>query len=522
MSSQHLSGNTPTVTAGALAGHLLTMETDRRTARVAPAEQAEREAMALDRPDLQARARLVAADALARNGDLAAAAPILDQVNAWAIEHGDPYVLARSHFLLSILHTCIGDLAEARRHASLSVDHLPDDTPPRIRGAHLVVLAMSLDGVPGAEAARYHAEALDIAAAAGDHEVSRAVLNNMAYAAYQEGDTTAAVALVERLRGLVGRARIALRPADLDTVARVEMLRGGYAEAERILLPLVQDEPAEWNAESDMLPEILLTLAEAQRQLGAGDRAQVSLDRCRTLCAERGLVGVAVRARREQARLYAAAGRYREAYEEHCRYDSEAQELRADEREAQARLTQLVFESREGRRDTARFRDMALRDPLTGLYNRRFVDGQLPALVDRAAHDGHPLSVALVDVDFFKRINDTLSHEMGDRVLQKVAALLTEAIDEPATVARLGGEEFVLVIPGDDAGEALGRCERIRHTVHRYPWRALTGQLPVTVSIGVTTVTGAGTTPASLLSQADRNLYAAKRSGRNRVLGDPA
>ncbi|MGI5177146.1 diguanylate cyclase [Dactylosporangium sp. CA-152071] len=513
---------TAVISADRVAAVVLGMEVDRRTADREQAEAAERAAVELGRDDLAARARLVIADALARGGELTASAPLLHEVHRWAVLENDQYVLARTHFLLSILHTCLGDNAQARRHALMSVDHLPDHVPPLIRGAHLVILALSVDVVSRADAAPYHAEALDIAAAAGDHELSRSVLNNMAYAAYQAGDADAAGELVERMRRLVERTGVQLRPPDLDTVARVQLLQGRFEEAERTLLPLVDPASTRRDAEGNMLPEVLLTLAEAQRLAGALDRAGATVDRCRALSEQRGMVDVGARARRELARLHAASGRFREAYEEQCRYDEESQALRSAEREEQARLAQLVFESREGQRETVRFREMALRDALTGLYNRRFVDAQLPALLSRAEQRGEAVSAALVDIDFFKRINDTLSHEVGDLVLQRVASVMAGAVDEPATVARLGGEEFVIVLPGAGAEEAVARCERVRSAIQRHPWPELTGDLPVTVSIGVSSTPDGRITSAALLSQADRNLYAAKRSGRNRVLADPS
>ncbi|GAA2365229.1 GGDEF domain-containing protein [Dactylosporangium salmoneum] len=526
------------VPAERLTAEVLGMEVDRRAAEHGRALAAERAAIELGRPELAARAKLVAADALCRGGDPAGAAPLLHEVHRWAVRENEPYVLARCNFLLSILHTCLGDNAEARRHALLAVDHLPDYVPALIRGSHLVNLALCVDVISRADAAPYHAEALDIAAAAGDHDLSRAVLNNMAYAAYCDGDADAAGELAERMRRLAERTGVELRPPDLDTIARVLMLQGRHAEAELTLLPLVDPDARRCDVEGNMLPEVLLTLAESQRLAGALDRAAATIERCLRLCAERGMADTGARARRELAQLHATHGRWREAYEEQCRYDAESQALRSAEREERARLTQLVFESREGRREAARFREMALRDALTGLYNRRFVDAQLPALLARAAERGIPMSAALVDVDFFKRINDTLSHETGDLVLQRIAGLLAAEVDEPATVARLGGEEFVVVLPDSGGDDALTRCERLRRAVQDHDWSELTADLPVTVSIGVSTAwfgsTGAephragagaardGLTAAALLSQADRNLYAAKRSGRNRVLADPS
>jgi diguanylate cyclase (GGDEF)-like protein len=135
--------------------------------------------------------------------------------------------------------------------------------------------------------------------------------------------------------------------------------------------------------------------------------------------------------------------------------------------------------------------------------------------------------VALVDVDHFKRVNDSCSHEVGDRVLQAVAELLDGMAppgtdgDDVSFVARMGGEEFLLVLAGSDPAAAEAHLESVRRTVAAHPWAELTGDLPVTVSIGATSAAGlADPTPADLLGRADRRLYEAKRAGRNRVVGD--
>jgi two-component system cell cycle response regulator len=158
---------------------------------------------------------------------------------------------------------------------------------------------------------------------------------------------------------------------------------------------------------------------------------------------------------------------------------------------------------------------MAYRDALIGLHNRRYVTEHLPAILDAVA----PVSLAIVDLDHFKRINDTLSHDTGDAVLRQVSALLAEAADdEPAVAARLGGEEFLLVLPGIDAAEAVRRCERLRHRIRGYAWRPITGDITVTTSIGLATSHCGDSTMADLLARADENLYAAKRAGRDRVV----
>jgi diguanylate cyclase (GGDEF)-like protein len=183
---------------------------------------------------------------------------------------------------------------------------------------------------------------------------------------------------------------------------------------------------------------------------------------------------------------------------------------------------QAVFEANEARRATEHFREMAHRDALTGLYNRRYVNERLPALLGEAASRRGPISVAIADLDHFKRINDTLSHATGDSVLQHIGVLLQEVATGPVIAARMGGEEFLLIFPGMDGAEATRCCELLRLRVRTYAWQPVTGALPVTTSIGVTTAIDGRATVSALLSQADRNLYAAKRAGRDRVVADLA
>jgi diguanylate cyclase (GGDEF)-like protein len=163
---------------------------------------------------------------------------------------------------------------------------------------------------------------------------------------------------------------------------------------------------------------------------------------------------------------------------------------------------------------------MAHRDALTGLYNRRYVNERLPALLSEAVAQRTPLSMAILDLDHFKRINDTLSHSTGDTVLQEVSELLNDSVSGPMIVARIGGEEFLLLLPGMDAAEAAECCERLRLRIRAHAWESLTGTLPVTMSIGVTTTPDGRASSSTLLSLADRNLYVAKREGRDRVVAD--
>ncbi|MEV4142958.1 GGDEF domain-containing protein [Amycolatopsis sp. NPDC049691] len=158
-------------------------------------------------------------------------------------------------------------------------------------------------------------------------------------------------------------------------------------------------------------------------------------------------------------------------------------------------------------------RDGSLRDALTSSYNRRYLDERLSGpFADRQPG---PLGIALVDLDRFKRVNDTYGHLVGDRVLRRVADLLQEKLPPDGFCARYGGEEFVLWLPGVDAGHAVEIVDAARVRVARHPWSELQPGLRVTISAGLAHE-GSGA-PARQLRSADDLLYAAKRAGRNKV-----
>ena len=506
----------------ALAATLLELElsgvSEFRTVR-APAAEAQSLAEELADEEAVQRATLLRADVLLREGRVGEGGRIAHQALAWAELQDSPYVLARAHRVLSIFYRLVGDLSDALTHGVQCVASLTDDVPSGIRARHLMTLAVALDDSGSTdEGDRRSREALRIATAIGDQELALVILNNMTYSAFENGDEPAARALADRMRAASAKSGRALAANELDTVARVEMMGGRFESVEGALAGVL-DGRISVN-EGDAAAECLLTLAEARRLDGRVGEAQVALDRAILECETNGLARLRARARQEQAALHAAAGRYREAYEEHRLFHADSWALHSAERESRARAMQAVFEANEARRASEHFREMAHRDALTGLHNRRYVNERLPALLAEAAARRGPISVAIADLDHFKRINDTLSHSTGDTVLQHIGTLLAEAATGPVIAARMGGEEFLLIFPGMDAAEAAKRCELLRLRVRTHAWQPVTGSLAVTTSIGVTTAPDGRATVAALLSQADRNLYAAKRAGRDRVIAD--
>jgi two-component system cell cycle response regulator len=164
--------------------------------------------------------------------------------------------------------------------------------------------------------------------------------------------------------------------------------------------------------------------------------------------------------------------------------------------------------------------ELAVTDQLTGLHNRRYMTGQLGALVNRSARGGDPVSALMIDIDHFKKINDGFGHDIGDEVLREFAVRLASnvrAIDLPC---RYGGEEFVVIMPDTRLEDAEKIAERIRRHVAGSPFRVSGGaeSLTVTISIGVAATVGEGDNAEALLKRADEAMYTAKSTGRNAVI----
>jgi two-component system cell cycle response regulator len=164
--------------------------------------------------------------------------------------------------------------------------------------------------------------------------------------------------------------------------------------------------------------------------------------------------------------------------------------------------------------------ELAVTDQLTGLYNRRFMVGQLNPLVQRAAHGGEPVSVAMADIDFFKRINDGFGHDAGDAVLKEFALRFASNTRPMDFACRPGGEEFLVIMPNTTGDTASLAAERLRQQVAGAPFRLPDGTcIDVTVSIGVASAGIEDVNAEDLIKRADVALYQAKQNGRNRVVG---
>jgi diguanylate cyclase (GGDEF)-like protein len=259
------------------------------------------------------------------------------------------------------------------------------------------------------------------------------------------------------------------------------LARGDAATASRELTTLWQE--LEGSQQTNTLTRVHDALYRSWRALGDQARALEHLECYETL--ER---------KRVVAQLQAQSSLFVTRVEaERARLETQVERLRAAEMEADAQ-----------------------RDPLTGLGNRRYLDKQMPGILSVAARTSSPLSVALIDLDHFKSINDRFGHQVGDQVLARIADLLRANTRGSDLLVRLGGEEFLVVFADTPLPAAQEVSERLREQVQAHDWHVMAPQLAVTLSVGL--AAAAPYEMQALTEAADQALYRAKNAGRNRVM----
>jgi two-component system cell cycle response regulator len=168
--------------------------------------------------------------------------------------------------------------------------------------------------------------------------------------------------------------------------------------------------------------------------------------------------------------------------------------------------------------------EMAITDQLTGLHNRRYMSRHLDTLVNNARKNARPLAFVIMDNDFFKQVNDTYGHYIGDEVLKEFANRINANVRGLDLACRYGGEEFVVVMPDTDMSFAYSISERLRQSIETTPVKISRSPnaLNITISIGIASLEDGDASAEALLRRADQALYRAKRSGRNKVVADAA
>jgi len=167
------------------------------------------------------------------------------------------------------------------------------------------------------------------------------------------------------------------------------------------------------------------------------------------------------------------------------------------------------------------YQEQVMRDPLTGLLNRRALGRELAAEFNRARRYRRPLSAAMIDIDGFKKFNDAYGHLCGDQVLAGISGIMASHLREQDVLGRFGGEEFLALLPESGLSQALVILERLRGLVEEANWVFGAARVRVTVSIGAAEMREEDGTPEDLVRRADEELYRAKAAGRNRVSPSP-
>jgi diguanylate cyclase (GGDEF)-like protein len=438
-----------------------------------------------------------------------------------------------------------GCYAEALRHAQLAVDHADaaQDLALRVYVRRATCPIFGNVGVPDLRERIEEMLALTIDSEdAWEEAISR---NDLACFLQQQGDLCAAELELERAlaaaRRVDGANSFALGVI-YSTRADVRLLLGraepALADAERAIeLLSAADDPnpyvlgvtvrADVEARmavgqlddalkagegalgwlGDRVPQtrslILSTLASTLRAAGRLDEAYDALSRSAELERQAFRELSELQLRLERATLEAGAARQTSAA------------LAAKNRQLAEAHAELERRARKLEALQGQLQEQAERDWLTGLHNRRYFARELERLL--AEQRSGWFSLAVVDLDHFKSVNDRFGHEVGDQVLVRVAALLCEALRQPDVVVRSGGEEFLVLMPATEVNAATACCERVRQTVRDEPWEHIAAGLRVTASVGVAS-TDDPDQLAALARLADQRLYEAKRSGRDRVV----
>ena len=181
-------------------------------------------------------------------------------------------------------------------------------------------------------------------------------------------------------------------------------------------------------------------------------------------------------------------------------------------------VTDTAISHREVQQAHADLEELSHRDALTGVYNRRFMEAELHKEFKRVERYGGKLSVLFLDLDFFKRVNDTYGHQAGDKVLIEVTQRISDIVRTTDYLARYGGEEFAIILPGTGITGGLIFANRVREVIEKTPVLYEEHTIPVTASLGLSEYRAGIESYDALLDQSDKALYVAKNQGRNRVV----
>ena len=425
-----------------------------------------------------------------------------------------------------------------------------------------------------AEAVYHLLESARLLRELGDSELSRP-LSNLGNIHYDLAEFAKALKAYQEAYRLLATTPERTHGIVLGNIGRTLLALGRYAEAESplqesmVLFEALGDHPYRASAQlklgqlysttgnlsqarrhlelslkpmpsGELMPwrdEALLALGQLQLRLGELAGATDSLTQALALAEQNRVVSMLVEIHRALTESYerlgnlAAALAHLKAFARHqerlleekadralraALVAFEVDRVKQEQAVYQRRNSELVALRRQLEEQNARLKELALSDPLTGLRNRRYLEGYLDEVLASTERYGRELSVVALDIDNFKLVNDSYSHTLGDAVLVTMARLLASQLRQADVAVRYGGEEFVIVLPETSLTQALTATEKLRQSIEGYPWHTLAANLTVTISCGLVSYQP-GLTRNELLRLADQELYRAKRSGRNRV-----
>jgi diguanylate cyclase (GGDEF)-like protein len=429
----------------------------------------------LDDAGLRARARALQGAVSLHRGDLQGALELAVDAQHYLLQTTDSAARCEVAALKAQVSFFSGSYSDALREAELTV-RVADESPDqdlRIFARRAACLVFGNVGVPDWD--QRLEELLRLSVDAGDPWEEAISRNDLACYLHETGDLEGAEREIERALAVA------------HSVPGLNNFALGVLHSTRADIRLLGERP-----------EAALQDAEAAigRLLESGDPNPY-------------VFGVTVRAQ-VQLSLERATLEAREA-----RRHSEL--LNAKNRQLAEAHTELERRANELETLHAQLREQAERDPLTGVHNRRYLARALERLThERAAGQ---LSLAVLDVDHFKTINDSFGHAAGDEVLIRIARLLCDHLRESDSIIRSGGEEFIILMPRTAALAATACCERIRRAVNTEAWSSVADGLNVTTSLGVAT-TDCPNDLEAVIRLADERLYEAKRNGRDRVVSE--
>lgn len=464
--------------------------------------------------------RALAAGAFHRsvNGDLTGA--LHDGLEALHVARAgeDPGGVVAAHSILGIVSTQLGDLQAAIRHFEAELDVMNTLGDTEGRPATLGNLGAAYSELGDAETAlRHFQEARDTFAARGNTAGEASMSNNVGVALLRLGRFEAAHAAYEYALLLARRLGQELTEGiSLGGLGAVAKAAGRYDEA------LVYIEGA-----LDLAVKQGRRPSEASNRqnrggvlmkLGRYDEALAELERTLEIARAIGHRRLAQGTHQFLAHLHEQRGDYQRALEHERLAHTLHLDLQTADAEREAKVLAVKLDLARLREAATTLERESREDALTGVLNRRGLEDALA----KVAPD-ETFAVVMLDVDHFKRVNDSYSHAVGDEVLRSVARVVKRSLRSgsdgrfPDLVARYGGEEFTLILRGVDAAGAVDVAERLRTELEAHDWSDVAPSLQLTASFGVA-VGGGAASVARVLSAADEALYVAKQTGRNRVV----